>query len=401
MRIAFITFEYPPFIIGGAGVYALNVTRELAKLGHQVVVFTPDISENRSQSNLLNLEIRKVHVNNELPFKALQFWLRLPKEIRCLEKNNRFDILHFNGISYWFLKNRLSKAKHIVTVHHLVKDAMMNNNPNFISRIKDISGENGFFVSIFERKCIKYSDKLVAVSNFTKKQIIESYHLDPAQIEIIYNGADFNGYSCTKEEISNYKKQLNLSERPVILFVGRVDDPRKGLDFLVNSIKRVLDITDITLLIVGKGDQTKIRELISSLGISSNVVFTGFIDEKLLKICYLLCDIYVCSSKLEGFGLTIVEAMLAGKPIVATKVGAIPEILDEKINGILVEPDDIVCMSDAIIKLVKNKDLAINIGEINAEYAINNFNWNRNAIRLNEIYTVCQSTNDAQSYCKD
>lgn len=386
MRIAFITFEYPPFIIGGAGIYALNVTRELAKLGHQVIVFTPDILEDKSGLDLYNLEIQKISINNKLPFKAVQFWLRLPTEIEKLEKKYRFDIIHFNGISYWFLKNRLSKAKHVVTIHHSVKDAIKNNNLSFFSRMKDISGENSFFVSSLEKKCIKSSDKLIAVSNFTKRQIINSYNIDPSRIKVIYNGTYSKDYSYARDEILRIKSKFNLGEHPIILFVGRVNDPRKGLDFLLRAIKRVLENTEVTLLIVGKGDQSEARKLIDYLGISNNVIFSGFADDNFLKACYSLCTIYVCSSKLEGFGLTLIEAMSAGKPVIATNVGAIPEIIVNGVNGALVESGDIDGMCKAICILLKDQKLADNIGRKNAQYIVGKFSWGANAQQLLDIY---------------
>lgn len=386
MRIAFVTFEYPPFIIGGAGIYALNITRELAKLGHQVVVFTPDILESKSRSDLYNLKIQKVYTNKKLPFKALQFWSRLPKEVKKFEKDTPFDILHFNGISYWFLKKRLSKAKHIVTVHHLVKDAIKNNKLNIISRIKDISSENSFIISFLEKKCIKSPDKLVAVSNFTKKQIVESYGIDPGKIKVIYNGIDLNGYSFPYEEISRIKKQLNLTEKPILLFVGRVNDPRKDLGFLLRSIKRVLEEVDVTLLVVGKGDQTEARVLIDSLEISNNVVFTGFVDDNSLKKYYSLCDIYICPSKLEGFGLTIIEAMKAGKPIIATNVGAIPEIVKNEVNGILVKSGDVDELCKVICNLLKDQKKIDIMGKKNAEEVSNKYSWKKTARKIMEVY---------------
>jgi glycogen synthase len=386
MRIAFISFEYPPFIIGGAGIYALNITHELAKLGHQVVVFTPNISEHTLRSELHNLEIQKVSVNKKLPFKALQFWLRLPNEIKKIEDETKFDIVHFNGLSYWFLQKRLSKAKHIVTVHHLVIDSIKNNNLSFISRMKDISGENSFFVSFVEKKCIKSPDRLVAVSSFTKKQIIESYDIDSDKIEVIYNGIDLNGYSFNEYETENTKKQLHLMERPVLLFVGRIDDPRKNLSFLLTALNKVLDVMDVTLLVVGKGDQTKARKLIDFLGISNNVVFTGFLDDNSLKKYYSLCDIYVCPSKLEGFGLTLVEAMAAKKPIVATNVGAVPEIVKDGINGILVKSGDLDDMCLAICTLLKNPKMINDISKNNAENVDEKFSWNKNVRKLLELY---------------
>jgi glycogen synthase len=82
MRIAFVTFEYPPFIIGGAGVYALNVTHELAKLGHQIIVFVPDIPGIKYEKDLENIVFNKVKINNKLPFNALQYWLIYHAEVK-------------------------------------------------------------------------------------------------------------------------------------------------------------------------------------------------------------------------------------------------------------------------------------------------------------------------------
>lgn len=389
MRIAFVTFEYPPFIIGGAGIYALNVTRELAKLGHQVVVFTPDIMECTSKSDLCNLKIQRVSINKKLPFKAFQFWLRLPNEIKNIEKEARFDIVHFNGMSYWFLNKRLSKAKHIATIHHLVKDAIKNNNLSFISRMKDINGENSFFLSFLERRFIKSPDKLIAVSNFTEKQIIGSYGVTPDKIEVIYNGINLNGYSFSEGELSKTKRQLGLGEKPVILFVGRVDDKRKGLDLLLESVKLILQKLDVTLLVAGKGDQTKARELAKSLGFLDNVLFIGFVDDITLKKCYALCDVYVLPSRLEGFGLTILEATVAQKPVVATNVGAIPELIKDGVNGRLVESNDVNGLANAIYASLMYQKIGESIGRTNQDYIIQKFCWRTNTKKLEKIYLQC------------
>lgn len=390
MRIAFVTFEYPPFIIGGAGIYALNVTRELAKLGHHLVIFVPGIPEIKYDTDMENIEFRIVKINKKLPFKALHYWLNLPAEIRKEEFHKKFDIIHFNGISYWFLKKKISKAPHVVTIHHLVKDAIKNNKTSMVSRIKNIRGETSFFIPFIEKRCIRSAEKVIAVSNFTKSQILSTYDIDSNNIFTIHNGIDLTGYNFTIEEMKETRKQLNLNGKPLILFVGRINDPRKGLKYLLSSFKKVVENFDAKLVIVGKGDQAELKDFSKSLGISENIYFTGFVDDINLKKYYSLCDIYVCSSKLEGFGLTILEAMAAGKPIVATKVGAISELLINGVNGILVESEDIASMSNAIINLLQNEDLAINIGNMNAKYVTSNFNWTNNAKKVEEVYTICQ-----------
>lgn len=386
MRIAFVTFEYPPFIIGGAGVYALNVTHELAKLGHQIIVFVPDIPGIKYEKDLENIVFNKVKINNKLPFNALQYWLNLPAEVKKEELHKKFDIIHFNGISYWFLKKKISKAPHVVTIHHLVIDTIQNNKTSIGSRIRNIRGETSFFIPLLEKRCIESADKIISVSDFTKNQIINTYKINSNKINVIYNGIDLNGYNFSQEEINETKKQLNLDGESIILFVGRINDPRKGLTFLLHCFKQVLISFNVKLVVIGKGDQTEARNLSESLEISNNVLFTGFVSETDLKKYYSLCDIYVCPSKLEGFGLTIIEAMAAGKPIVATKAGAIPEILEDGVNGILVDSGDSLGLSNAISSLIKNKSLLIRIGERNAEYVKNKFNWSDCVKSVEKVY---------------
>jgi glycosyltransferase involved in cell wall biosynthesis len=388
MRIAFVTFEYPPFIIGGAGVYAFNITHELAKLGHQIVIFVPDILGINYSTNFANIEFKRVRINGKLPFRALYYWLNLPLEVESAEVDKKFDIIHFNGISYWFLKKKISAAPHIITIHHLVTDAIKSNKSGIASRIKDISGETSFFITFLERRCINSADKIIAVSNFTKNQIINTYNLDSSKVCVVYNGIDLERYNYSEEMINDTKKHLNLDGKPVILFVGRINDPRKGLKFLLFSLQKIITRFDLMLVVVGKGDQEELKNFSKSLGIYDNVLFAGFVDDSDLKKYYSACDVYVCPSRLEGFGLTILEAMAAGKPIVGTKVGAIPELIKNGVNGVLVDSEDINSMSHAICSLLQDKVKANYIGRENLNFVRDNFNWKKCTKDIVNIYDV-------------
>lgn len=384
MRIAFVTFEYPPFVIGGAGVYAAHVTEELAKLGHQVVVFTPRVDNAERLSND-NLKIWLVPVRETIPFRALQFWIHLPGEIKKAEKEQEFDVIHINGISYWFLKRRLSTALHVLTVHHLVGDAAENTGLALFSRIKDISGENGYLMPFIENRALNSAEKIIAVSNYTKGRILETCRIPSKRVEVVYNGVDCDGNTFTQEDLAETQKQLGLPDLPVILFVGRVDDSRKGLEVLIQAFRRVLDEVDATLLVVGKGDQTAARDLAGPA--LDRIVFTGFVDDTTLKKCYMLCDLYVCPSRLEGFGLTILEAYAAGKPVVATRVGAIPELVHDSQNGILVAPDDVENMATKITFILHDLQFFEQVGKNNVICLGDTFYWARTAEKTAKIYT--------------
>ena len=385
MRIAFVTFEYPPFIVGGAGVYAKHVTEELSKLGHDVVVFTPNINQNNDAID--NIRIEKIRTDSWLLPKALQFWRKLPQTLNQINRENKFDIVHFNGLSYFFLKKRVLHCPHVLTVHHLVVDAIEQGDSNKLMRFFDLRGENSFFMPMIEKRAIKSVDRIIAVSNFTKNQIMKRYHLDKEKITVIYNGIDMNLSHFTEEDLKAVRNKYNLGDKPIILFVGRVDDPRKGLDILLKAFKQVLEQMDAVLLIVGRGDHDCPRKIAKFLGISQHIYFTGYVDLLTLKKIYTLCTVYVCPSKLEGFGLTIPEAMSAGKPIVASDVGAIPEIMQNNVNGILVQSGDSKSMADAIIKYLQDKKYSEMIGKKNETYIKDAFSWKKHAYQLESIYS--------------
>jgi len=386
MRVAFVTFEYPPFVIGGAGVYAAHVTGELAKLGHQVVVFTPGIDNIDSTEHppSANLQVWHVPVREAIPFRALQFWINLPGEIKKAERERKFDVIHINGLSYWFLPRRLSAAPHVLTVHHLVRDAAESTGLDFSSRIKDLSGENGFFIPQIEKRALTSVDKIISVSNYTRDRILQTYRIPSEMVDVIYNGVDFDGCTFTQEDLDETWKQLGLPDLPVILFVGRVDDPRKGLDILIRTFRKVLDEVDATLLVVGKGDQTAARSLAGPA--LDRIVFTGFVNDVALRKCYALCDLHVCPSRLEGFGLTILEAFAAGKPVVATRVGAIPELVRDGQNGIIVSPDNVTAMAEAIVRILQDLKPYEQIGKDNAIYIGDTFCWAKTAENVERLY---------------
>ena len=162
MKIAFVTYEYPPFIMGGAGIYAKNITEKLADLDIEVTVFTPNI-KGIENINKENLKIIPIKINQKIPFKALQFWLALPKVLRMEHLKNKFDLIHFNGISYWFTTKNFLDIPQVLTVHHVINDTTKYSNLNLTSNLLDIGGENSFLIKLIEKRAINSVDKIVAV----------------------------------------------------------------------------------------------------------------------------------------------------------------------------------------------------------------------------------------------
>jgi len=164
---------------------------------------------------------------------------------------------------------------------------------------------------------------------------------------------------------------------------------------LLKAFLIVREHYDIILVVVGNSSNKRAKQLAKNLGIDSRIVFTGFVPDNILRLLYTLCSVYVNPSRLEGFGLTILEAMASAKPIVATNVAAIPELVENGVNGILVESEDIKGLAEGICRFLGDPTASTKIGLNNQKYAAQ-FNWRNNAEEIEKIYlTLAEETKES------
>ena len=260
--------------MGGAGVYAAKIVNELIKLGISVTVFTSAFNKLGSEIKNENLEIVRIPLSERIPFKALQFWLKLPRALNNF--NQSFDLVHINSQSSYFFN--ILDIPHVLTIHHSVKDAIIANDKGLFFRILDLKGENNFLLPIVEKRAVNSVDKIIAVSEFTKKQIAKYYDVELDKIEVIYNGFDKDDLVSIDEDCLVKFKNDNFPNKKVLLFVGRVNDYRKGLDILLYSFRDILNSLDAVLIVIGGGNNQKMVELCKKLEISNNVIFMGNVD---------------------------------------------------------------------------------------------------------------------------
>jgi len=386
MRICFVSFEYPPFMSGGAGVYAVHITRELAKMGHDVHIISPSISGQRTHSVESGISVDRIPIIDKRFLKAPSFWVNLAREFNEIRKDaGGFDILHGNGDSDFSLFKQRIKEPRVVTVHHLA--SLVAQNVTHLNRLLDLSGETGF-TPIIEKAVISRANRIIAVSNFTKKTLFSTYNVSPSKIEVIPNGINVDEYFFSKDVILKCRKMLGLDDSVAFLFVGRLNDPRKNLPHLLKAFR--ITCRDrrkrLKLVLVGSGNQLKIKKIVYRLGIEKDVLVLGYVKDSLLRKYYNACDVLVSPSLLEGFGLTILEAMAAGKPVIALNVGAIPELVREGVNGFLIDKQDLRSLANTMSFLADHPDIIESIGVRNREYVANNFSWQKSAKLTERVY---------------
>lgn len=213
-----------------------------------------------------------------------------------------------------------------------------------------------------ERMLDRLTDRDVAVTESMKAEGIETGILRAHKTTVIYNGMDLVNVD-RREVRQDLLKEFGLQGRsPIIGTVGRLEF-QKGVDYFLKAAARVLaQVPDVRFLVVGDGPlRGSLEELAEQLGIRHAVVFAGWQEDPVAFMAEM--DMMCVTSRWEPFGYVLIEAMALKKPVVATRVGGIPEVVQDECTGILVTPQDPEAIANGILRLLQNPELAKRFGE--------------------------------------
>jgi len=241
--------------------------------------------------------------------------------------------------------------------------------------------------SFEESVFINSSDGIVVNSEFTKR-LVEGILRKDADIVVAYPGLNVSGLRESSLRMPEIKSDDSASQ---LLFVGYVT-PRKGVDTLLKAIEILVkekSMDHLALNIVG--DNIREHDLYQDLkdysdkaGLSDMVTFRGRVEERELKDLYMSSSIFVFPSLWEGFGMVLAEAASFGLPIVTTDAGAIPYLIKDGINGLLIPPGDEKKLASAIETLAKSPDMRAKFSEANRKLAAR-FDWDKSFSKVADL----------------
>lgn len=350
MKIGVFTYDFYPFE-GGQGRHVYEIYKRLIdKSEIDLTVFSPNDNDLKNHF--------KIFPFTKIVGKHLLFSFLLHFKIRKLIKKYGLEVIHLHGGpgGIFFLKKL--DIPIIYTSHHTYYQQI-----HFIPKQKW-----KWIFNIIESASYKKASKIIAVSSNTKKILIKHYAIQEKNISVIPNGVDISHFYPMKVE--------NIENS--ILYVGRLDK-RKGIDFLIKTIPLIKEeIPDIKLFIGGKGKlRESLEEFVKLNNLNDNVEFLGFISEDELTKWYNRAELVVIPSIFEGFGITAIEAMACGTPVIGTKVDGLVDVINNEIDGFLVEYDNKILLSKKIITLMKNKKLKQNFVNKGLQKVGKLFNWNK------------------------
>jgi len=271
---------------GGAGKYEYYLPKEVKRLGVEVEVF---IRPKGFKGN--------------------------PITLRLFYKSSRGDVIHATTQTL-SIYSYPKPNKFIVTVHDIY-----SLHKSLVSQVKRFLIKN----------TLKRADRIIAVSNFTKNEIIEQIGIDEDKIEVVYMGVDHSLYRPKDKEDCKKRLRLNVEEKHILVVASNL--PHKRMDITKAVFDEILKVRrDVKLLKAGYGSKLK----------GEGIINVGFIPEEKMPILYNAADVLLHTSEYEGFGMPLLEAMACGIPIVCSNKASIPEVVGDCAELVDLDAEDSV-----------------------------------------------------------
>lgn len=354
-----------------------NLVKNLAEIDqeNEYLLFT-DIGE----KNILREIAERLRIAGKKNFKIISlktlnrfswnFWA-LPKYLR----KNPVDVYHTQYITPFFVS---PKTKIVTTIH----DVSFNFFPQFI-KLADL-----FFLKTLIPWGLKRADKIIAVSEFTKSEIIKCYGIEAEKIECVYNAVadDFAISNFSSTQLGEVRKKYDLPER-FIFYIGTMQ-PRKNLPLLIAAFGDVKKrIPELRLVLAG-GKNTynfdrEIGKAINKFSLSGDVIFPGFVPEEEKLVFFKLASVFCFPSFYEGFGIPILEAFAAGTPVIASNIPVHREIAGDAALFFDIDRSDE--LAEKIYQLCTEegiRNVLISKGNIQS----GKFSWKKSAKKILSIY---------------
>ena len=338
MKVAFITYQYPPKHLWGGSFYAYKLTHALEDLGIDVVRIGP--------SSMCDKGI-KISASNLLHFA----W-------KAAKHVGRTDLVHGNILGDLFI----TKKPCVTTMHHPMKYDFPQNSFKKIAYLW------------MERKCFRKAKAVITDSQLARQEFINLYG-NESKIYSIPSGVD-------------PVKKPRLGDSCKVLCATGLG-PRKGLELALHAAQCLAEHS-VEFYITGDGAEKKHLESLAAHMKLKNIHFLGAVTREKLEVLYSECGICLITSTYEGFGLPILEGMAHKKVVITTNTGIAPEAIENGKSGFILEERDPNLIASIIMKLIKDKALFRKLA-LNAYTTSKKFTWGNTAKKTIEIYETALS----------
>lgn len=354
------------FTVGGAEQLILTTAPRLQRDGYEVTVAC------LKGWGLLGdeLEARGVRA---LALGARRLWdLHAFGRLLSILRRDRIQILR--GHLFWAnlvarIIGRLASVPVVVTTHH------------------DTFGWMRWYQRLAERITAPLSDAVTTCSEEVRRQAIHSFGLRPGVVRTLRNAIEIPDVLPDTAARERVRRELGASADDLLVgTLGRLVEPKKGLAVFLAAARLLLrELPRVRFAIVGDGPaRTDLEERAAREGVSHCTVFPG-LRRDVPEIMRAL-DVFVQPSLWEGFGITLLEAMAVGTPVVASRVGGIPEVVEEGVSGLLVPPGDAPALASACAQILRHRERAARMGSAGQDRVRAEFGIERLVREIDDLY---------------
>jgi N-acetyl-alpha-D-glucosaminyl L-malate synthase BshA len=366
MKIVILTSMFPPSHIGGAEIAAQNVAGSLVAKGHNVSVVTSYSKGLPKHYNENGFSVNRIYYPKIRYLGMAIFWIRCLLIIRRINP----DIVHCQTTHMGmpgFIYKKIYKKPYVVWCQGF--------DVYFPWRFK----------KIISRMIFGDADAVIGLTEDMKKEMQKNCNKD---VFIIPEGISLKKFEGFSKTFFRKKFGIKGSEK-VIIFVGSLK-PVKGVKYLVDAFKIVIKKNPrAKLFLIGDGPEKQdLKNIIKKNSLEKKVNFIGKIANQKVSEYLTVADIFVLPSLSEGFGIVNLEAMACGLPIIATRVGGVPEIVKDGENGFLVEPKNAEQIAEKILYLLSNDEDIKCISTKNKE-KVKDYSWDLIVDKLVKVYFLC------------
>jgi len=431
MKVLMFGWEFPPHISGGLGTACFGLTKELSKLDVEITFVVPklkgelsdapvrlvgakdilnsgkiDNTQNHVANTASSHLLKYIKINSSLrPYQNVEEYKNYVETIKGEDgslqvKQNKSNLIDFSGdygpdlmsevVRYSWAGRELAQKEQFDVIHAHewmtflagIEAKKISNKPLVVhihATEFDRSGENpNRDIYHLEKYGMEMADKVIAVSKRTKNIIVHKYNIDPDKIEVVYNAVE-------KDDLSQITQlgRARASREKIVLFLGRIT-MQKGPEYFLEAASNVLtQMPDVRFVMAGSGDMArKMVEKMATLRMVDRFHFTGFLKAPERERLFAMSDLYIMPSVSEPFGITPLEAMKHGIPVIVSKQSGIAEILD---NVVKVDFWDVPKLSQSIIDILNRPHLTDSMRENNRR-TLESISWEHSACHVIDLY---------------
>lgn len=398
MKICFFSIvTYWHGIKGGMDLHGKHLLYGLSQRGHQIHVISTTHPDGKSYEEINGIKFH--YLKNTTFGSSRKGWgkesIKMFKQINNKEKID--IVISQANAGYAVVKTAKSRGVPFVTIMHGYETMILKSIMNQVMNFKNGYGTlikslfSWLYYSLFqEYPLLVHSTRIIAVSHRVAEVLARRPLVQKDKIKIINYGIDLNAFNVSPEKRKKMRNRLGIADENRVIFYLSLISKQKGADIALKAFSLLSETKNLQLIIGGDGEYLEeAKYLAKRLGIDSKVIFTGLIANESTADYYNAADIFIFPTlRVESFGLVIAEAMACGKPVIASRIGSIPGVIDDGINGILVPPGDFRELAAQIKRILEDHNTAKLLSENAWSKALSSFGLDK---MIEDTINICES----------